>query len=80
MEEARGTCAEKAETKPILNPDSGLWLVDRLILCSWQQSSHVKKPKNLTCTAARVIKRVVTFAFANVQQTEALVLECCRVR
>ena len=27
-----------------------------------------------------MIKRVVTFAFANVQQTKALVLECCRVR
>ena len=39
----------------------------------------VKKPKNFTCTAARMIKCVVTFAFANVQQTKALVLECCRV-
>ena len=71
---ARGTCAEKAETEAILNPDSGL--VDRLMLCSWQQRSKV----NFTCTAARMIKRVVTFAFANVQQTEALVLKCCRVR
>ena len=26
-----------------------------------------------------MIKRVVAFAFANVQQTEALVFECCRV-
>ena len=74
----RGTCAKKAETKAILNPFSGL--VDRLMLCSWQQRSKVKKPKNFTCTAARMIKRVVTFAFANVQQTKALVLECCRVR
>ena len=61
----RGTCAKKAETKAILNPFSGL--VDRLMLCSWQQRSKVKKPKNITCTAARMIKRVVTFAFANVQ-------------
>ena len=31
----------KRETKAILNPDSGL--VDRLMLCSWQQRSKVKK-------------------------------------
>ena len=43
VEGARGTCAEKAETEAILNPDSGL--VDRLTLCSWQQRSKVKKSK-----------------------------------
>ena len=43
VEGARGTCAEKAETEAILNPDSGL--VDRLMLCSWQQRSKVKKSK-----------------------------------
>ena len=77
VEGVRGTCVEKAETKAILNPDPGL--VDRLMLCSRQKRSNVKKPKNSTCTAARMIKRVVAFALANVQQTKALVLECCRV-
>ena len=37
----RGTCAEKAETKAIFNPDPGL--VDRLMLCSRQKRSNVKK-------------------------------------
>ena len=60
----RGTCAKNAGKKAI-NRYSGL--VDRLMLCSWQQRSKVKKLKNFTCTAARMIKRVVTFAFANVQ-------------
>ena len=77
VEGVTGTCVEKAETKAILNPDPGL--VDRLMLCSRQKRSNAKKPKNSTCTAARMIKRVVAFALANVQQTKALVLECCRV-
>ena len=37
----RGTCAEKAETKAIFNSDPGL--VDRLMLCSRQKRSNVKK-------------------------------------
>ena len=37
----RGTCAEKTETKAIFNPDPGL--VDRLMLCSRQKRSNVKK-------------------------------------
>ena len=41
VEGARGTCVEKAETKAILNPDPGL--VDRLMLCSRQKRSNVKK-------------------------------------
>ena len=77
VEGVRGTCVEKAETKTIQNPDPGL--MDRLTPCSWQKTSNVTKPKNSTCTAARMIKRVVAFALANVQQTKALVLECCRV-
>ena len=34
---------------------------------------------SLTCTAAGMIQSVVTFTPANVQQTKALVLKCCRV-
>ena len=75
---SRGTCAEEAETKAMLNPDSGL--LDCLMFCSRQETSNETEPKNFTCTAARMIKRVVAFALANVQQTKALVLECCRVR
>ena len=37
----KGTCAEKAETKAIFNSDPGL--VDRLMLCSRQKRSNVKK-------------------------------------
>ena len=74
---SRGTCAEEAETKAILNPDSGLLVC--LMFCSRQERSNETEPKNFTCTAARMIKRVVAFALANVQQTETLVLECCRV-
>ena len=78
MEGARGKQKQsKRETKAILNPDSGL--VDRHMLCSWQQRSKLKSLRNFTGTAARMIKRVVAFAFANVQQTKALVLKCCRV-
>ena len=33
----------------------------------------------LTCTTAGMIESVVTLAPANVQQTKALVLKCCRV-
>ena len=39
VEGVRGKCTEKAGKKPIPNPDSGL--VDRHLLCSWQQRSTV---------------------------------------
>ena len=35
--------------------------------------------RSLTCTTAGMIESVVTLAPANVQQTKALVLKCCRV-
>ena len=37
------------------------------------------RKRSLTCTAAGMIESVVTLAPANVQQTKALVLKCCRV-
>ena len=44
--------------------------------------SHKKKIiiiRSLACTATGMIESVVTLAPANVQQTKALVLKCCRV-